>query len=183
MTAIENFDSRQLRSVLGRFFTGVTVVTTVDENGKPWGVTANSFTSVSLDPPLILWNQAIASPSHPVFRKEERFAINILADDQVSLSQQFSRRIPNKFEGVSITSGLGGVALIDDCCAVLECRKVATHEGGDHAVFIGQIERLRSNNRRPLLFGDGQYMGAQPFELTSQGGEACDAWGMAPLLV
>ena len=162
---MEQFDSRQLRNVLGRFFTGVTVVTTVDDAGKAWGVTANSFTSVSLDPPLILWNQAVASASHPVFRSAERFAINILAQDQISVSQRFSRPHPDKFQGVSITTGLGGIALIDGCCAVLECRKVATHDGGDHAVFIGQIDRMSSNNRQPLLFGDGQYMGAQPVEL------------------
>lgn len=166
MTAIEDFDDLQLRRVLGRFFTGVTVVTTVDEAGKAWGVTANSFTSVSLDPPLVLWNQAIASPSHPVFRSAERFAINILAEDQVSVSQRFSRSSPDKFKGVPVTSGLGGIALIKGCCAVLECRKIATHAGGDHAVFIGQIERMTSNDQRPLIFGDGKYMEAHPFKLT-----------------
>jgi flavin reductase (DIM6/NTAB) family NADH-FMN oxidoreductase RutF len=166
MAAIEEFDDLQLRRVLGRFFTGVTVVTTVDETGKAWGVTANSFTSVSLDPPLVLWNQAIASPSHPVFRSAERFAINILAEDQVSVSQRFSRSNLDKFKGVPVTRGLGGIALINGCCAVLECRKVATHAGGDHAVFIGQIERMTSNDQRPLLFGDGKYMEAHPFKLT-----------------
>lgn len=165
MTANENFDALHLRRVLGRFFTGVTVVTTVDEAGRSWGVTANSFTSVSLDPPLILWNQALASASHPVFRTAERFAINILAEDQVWVSRHFSRSSPNKFEGVSVTTGLGGVALIDGCCAVLECCKFATHDGGDHAVFIGQVERISSNNKRPLIFGDGKYMWAQPLEL------------------
>jgi len=165
MTAIEDFDARQLRGVLGRFFTGVTVVTTVDETGTPWGVTANSFTSVSLEPPLILWNQALTSDSHPAFQKSERFAINILAENQISVSQRFSRSGPNKFEGASVTIGLGGVPLIEECCAVLECRKIATHAGGDHAVFIGQIERRSSNEQRPLIFGDGEYMGAHPFEL------------------
>lgn len=167
MTAFGNFDARQLRRVLGRFFTGVTVVTTVDETGRAFGVTANSFTSVSLDPPLVLWNQAVAAPSHPVFRRAERFAINILAEDQISVSQRFSRPSSDKFEGVSVTTGLDEVALIDGCCAVLECRKVVTHSGGDHAVFIGEVERVSSNDRRPLIFGDGKYMGAQPFELVS----------------
>ena len=165
MTAIETFDALQLRRVLGRFFTGVTVVTTVDETGKAWGVTANSFTSVSLDPPLVLWNQAITSPSHPVFRDSGRFVINILAEDQVSVSQRFSKSMPNKFEGVSVTTGLGGIAVIDGCCATLECRKVVTHDGGDHAVFIGEVERMSSNDQRPLIFGDGKYMEAQPLEL------------------
>ncbi len=167
MTASESFDARQLRNVLGRFFTGVTVVTTVDESGKSLGVTANSFTSVSLDPPLILWNQAVASPSHPVFRSADRFAINILAEDQVSVSQRFARPSPNRFEGLPVTSGLGGIPLIDGCCAVLECRKIATHAGGDHAVFIGQVERVRSNDRRPLIFGDGKYLKAHPLEMVA----------------
>ena len=165
MTANDSFDARQLRSVLGRFFTGVTVVTTVDESGRPWGVTANSFTSVSLDPPLVLWNQALSSVSHPAFAAAERFTVNILADDQVPISQRFARSDDNKFDGVAVTTGLGGVPFIDGCCAVLECRKVATHDGGDHVVFIGQVERLHSNERRPLLFGDGKYMEAQPLQL------------------
>jgi flavin reductase (DIM6/NTAB) family NADH-FMN oxidoreductase RutF len=165
MTAIENFDTLQLRRVLGRFFTGVTVVTTVDDTGSARGVTANSFSSVSLDPPLVLWNQALASPSHPVFNKAERFAINILAEDQILMSKRFSRSGPDKFHGVAVTTGLGGVPLIDGCCAVLECRKIATHAGGDHAVFIGQVERMSSNDQRPLVFGDGKYMEAHPLEL------------------
>jgi flavin reductase (DIM6/NTAB) family NADH-FMN oxidoreductase RutF len=167
MTTIENFDTRQLRNVLGRFFTGVTVVTTIDQTGKTLGVTANSFTSVSLDPPLILWNQAIASPSHPVFRGAERFAINILAEDQVSVSQRFSRPCPNRFEGLPVSRGLGNIPLIDGCCAVLECRKIVTHAGGDHAMFIGQVERVSSNDRRPLIFGDGTYLKAHPFEMVA----------------
>lgn len=165
MTPTEDFDARQLRSVLGRFFTGVTIVTTVNEQGKACGVTANSFTSVSLDPPLVLWNQALSSSSHPVFREAERFAINILAEDQISLCQRFAKSGADKFEGLEVTAGLGGVPLIDGCCAVLECRKVATHDGGDHAVFIGEVERVISSDRPPLIFGDGQYMEARPLEL------------------
>lgn len=165
MTAIENIDARQLRGVLGRFFTGVTVVTTVDEAGKAWGVTANSFTSVSLDPPLVLWNQALTAMSHPVFLEAERFTVNILAEDQVPLSRHFAKSDENKFDGVPVTIGLGGVPVLDGCCAALECRKVATHEGGDHTIFIGQVEGMRSNDRCPLVFGDGKYMEARPLDL------------------
>lgn len=167
MNTTELFDARQLRNVLGRFFTGVTIVTTVDDNGKFRGVTANSFTSVSLDPPLILWNQAIKSNSHSVFRNQERFAINILAESQLPLSKRFAGKDENRFEGVSISTGLAGIPLIDGCCATLECRKVTTHDGGDHAVFIGMVERLRSNDQSPLIFGDGQYMAAQSLDLAS----------------
>ncbi len=166
MTANDGVDARQLRNVLGRFFTGVTVVTTVDASGKAWGVTANSFTSVSLDPPLVLWNQGLTSLSFPVFEKAGRFTINILADDQIPVSQRFARSEENKFDGLAVTRGLGGVPVIDGCCATLECRKVATHDGGDHRIYIGEVERVYSNDRRPLLFGDGKYMVAQPVELT-----------------
>ncbi len=165
MNAKEDFDAMQLRRVLGRFFTGVTVVTTVDEDGNPWGVTANSFTSVSLDPPLVLWNQAVSSHSHPVFRDAERFAINILSEDQIWVSQQFARPKDDRFAGVAVTPGIGDVPLIDGCCAVLQCRKVATHAGGDHAVFIGEVEHISSNDQRPLVFGDGKYMWAQPLDM------------------
>src|SRR3954469_18364116 len=94
---VQPFDSLELRRVLGAFVTGVTVITTLDRDGKPHGLTANSFTSVSLDPPLILWSQSLTAPSHPVFRESERFVVNILADDQVEISNRFARGGADKF--------------------------------------------------------------------------------------
>ncbi len=102
MTATEKFEVRQLCSVLGRFCTGVTMATTVDATGKAWGVAANSFSSVSLDPPLILWNQALTAPSHPVFRDAERFAINILAEDQIAVLDGF-RENGRSYPRVTVT--------------------------------------------------------------------------------
>ena len=102
------------------------------------------------------WNQAIAAASHPIFLAAERFSINILAEDQVDLSRRFSRPSDDRFAGLAVTSGLGGVPLIDGCCAALECRKVATYDGGDHTIFIGRVERVNSTDQSPLLFGDGQ---------------------------
>src|ERR1700754_197138 len=93
------FDSRDLRRVLGTFVTGVTVVTTIDDEGRFHGVTANSFSSVSLDPPLVLWSQAVKTQSHPVFFKTERFAVNILAEDQIELSNRFAKSSQEKFAG------------------------------------------------------------------------------------
>ena len=162
MTTTNKFDGRELRNVLGRFYTGVTVVTTIAKDGTPCGVTANSFTSVSLDPPLVLWNQALNSQSHPVYCEADRFVINILAEDQVEVSNKFARPGEDKFDGIAVSEGLGGVPVIDGCCAVLECRKFATHEGGDHAIFIGEVENIISSDRSPLLFGDGKYMKALP---------------------
>ena len=121
------FDSRALRDVLGAFVTGVTVITALDEAGTPYGLTANSFSSVSLDPPLVLWSQALTAPSHPVFRAADRFAINILACDQVEISNRFARAADRKFEGVPVRVGLGGLPLLEGCAAYLECRKITSY--------------------------------------------------------
>lgn len=162
---LDDFDTHQLRQVLGSFVTGVTVITTVDEMGLPYGLTANSFTSVSLDPPLVLWNQSLSAPSHGAFRDAPRFAVNILAEHQVAVSQRFARPSADKFEGIPTTPGLGGIPLLDGCAAHLECRKVATHTGGDHAVFIGQVERIDSSGHKSLVFGGGRYMVAHAHDL------------------
>ena len=162
------FDARELRQVLGTFVTGVTVITTIDEQGKPHGLTANSFSSVSLDPPLILWSQSVTAPSHAVFKGCERFAVNILADDQVGISNRFARGGADKFSGTSMAQGLGGVPLIDGCAAHLECRKVHAYPGGDHVVFIGEVERIQRHARQPLAFGSGRYLVAQPHDLGPQ---------------
>jgi flavin reductase (DIM6/NTAB) family NADH-FMN oxidoreductase RutF/DNA-binding IclR family transcriptional regulator len=162
------FDARELRSVLGAFVTGVTVITTLDAQGKPQGLTANSFSSVSLDPPLILWSQSITAPSHPVFRDAERFAVNILAEDQVDVSNRFARGAADKFAGFPVTPGIGGVPLINGCSAWLECRRIDSYPGGDHVVFLGQVERIERSQRPPLVFGGGRYLVAQPHDSGAQ---------------
>lgn len=155
---MSGLDSRELRRTLGAFTTGVTVVTTRDAAGKNHGVTANSFSSVSLDPPLILWSQSLASRSYPAFRDTERFVVNVMADDQVHVSNQFAKSGDDKFVGIATDDGLDGLPIIKDCAAHFECRKVAAYPGGDHIVYIGQIERMFRAARRPLAFGDGRYM-------------------------
>lgn len=159
------FGAGELRQVLGSFVTGVTIITTVDADGKPHGLTANSFSSVSLDPPLILWSQSRSAPSHPVFSGCERFAVNILADEQVELSNRFAKGSADKFAGTPVHAGLGGVPLIDGSAAHLECRLVNSYPGGDHVVFIGEVERIERHPRRPLVFGGGKYMVAQPHDM------------------
>ncbi len=161
----ESIDSRELRRVLGAFVTGVTVITTIDENGRAYGLTANSFSSVSLNPPLILWNQSLTAPSYPVFRDAKRFAVNILAEDQIDISQRFARAGQDKFAGISIRSGLGGIPLIEGCAAYLECSSEASFPGGDHAVFLGRVEKIEHRARKSLVFGGGKYLSAQPHEL------------------
>lgn len=145
--------------------TGVTVVTTLDQNGSPVGITANSFTSVSLEPPLVLWSQALASRSFAAFRDAERFTINILAAEQAHISQRFARSGVDKFLDTKVRSGIGGLPIIEGAVAVLECRKVATYPGGDHAVFLGEVENFEHTDLKPLAFGGGRYMLALAHDL------------------
>lgn len=157
MTA-PTFDQRELRNVLGTFVTGVTVVTTRAASGKAYGVTANSFSSVSLDPPLVLWSQSVSSSSHPAFRDTEHFAVNILADDQVHLSNHFAKTQDDKFAGIPHANGIGGAPVLHGAAAHIECLKVATYPGGDHVVYLGRVQRITQGSRRPLAFGQGRYM-------------------------
>lgn len=154
---MSTFDSREFRRTLGAFTTGVTVVTTVGADGKPYGVTANSFSSVSLDPPFILWSQALTSSSYEAFRDCERFVVNILGDHQIHVSNQFAKSGADKFHGIVVRTGLGGVPIIDNSAAHLECVKVAMHPAGDHVIYIGQVESIFRGDSRPLGFSEGRY--------------------------
>lgn len=150
-------DARELRNVFGSFVTGVTVVTTVDGDGADQGVTANSFSSVSLDPPLVLWSQAKSARSFPAFRDSDRFIVNILSEHQRSISQRFATPGHDKFAGLS-TLRLNGLPAVPECCAYLQCRKVAMYPGGDHIVYLGEVVEVERNDRRPLAFARGKYM-------------------------
>ena len=165
----ENFDSRHFRDVLGTFLTGVTVITTRDAQLHAFGVTANSFSSVSLDPPLILWSQAYTSTSFSAFQECEFFAVNILAQDQVTVSNHFAKSQVNKFTEVTHRNGLGGAPLLDGAVACLECRRFATYPAGDHVIYIGLVERFTSSIKRPLAFGRGKYLLARPHSIEVSG--------------
>jgi flavin reductase (DIM6/NTAB) family NADH-FMN oxidoreductase RutF/DNA-binding IclR family transcriptional regulator len=165
MADIRLFDSRELRRALGTFVTGVTVVTTIDDEGGLHGVTANSFSSVSLDPPLVLWSQAIKSHSHPVFFKAERFAVNILAEDQIELSNRFAKSSQEKFTGLDVDVGPDGIPLLRGCNAWLQCRVVSRLPGGDHTIYVGEVDSIARAEGRPLVFGNGQYLRAGPHDL------------------
>jgi flavin reductase (DIM6/NTAB) family NADH-FMN oxidoreductase RutF len=153
-----SFDLRDLRNCLGTFVTGVTIVTTLDAAGNPVGITANSFSSVSLEPPLVLWSQALSARSFPTFRDAHRFIINILAEGQTHLSKRFAQAGEDKFANTVIRKGIGGLPIIDGCSAFLECVKVATYPGGDHAVQLGQVENFERTELHPLAFHAGRYM-------------------------
>lgn len=165
VAAAPPIDPQQLRACLGSFVTGVTVMTTTGADGRYYGLTANSFSSVSLEPPLILWSQRLAAGSYPIFRDATRFAVNILAEDQVETAKCFAKAAEDKFTGVGIQPGLHGVPLIEGCAAYLECCKEATYPGGDHAVFLGRVERIQTSGRKPLAFGTGKFMVIHPHDL------------------
>lgn len=158
-------DARELRNVFGSFVTGVTVVTTVDAEGRDQGVTANSFSSVSLDPPLVLWSQANSARSFPAFRDASRFIVNILAEHQRDLSQRFASSGADKFQDLPVERRDGGLPALPECCAYVECRKVAMYPGGDHTVYLGEVLAIDRSERRPLAFARGRYMVAFEHEL------------------
>lgn len=150
-------DPRELRNALGSFVTGVTVITALAADGTPCGVTVNSFTSVSLDPPLILWSQSLNAFSYPIFRDAGRFVVNILADDQVDISRRFSTPGLDRFAGLEYEPGIGGVPLLRGCIAHLQCLRESIYPGGDHAVFLGRVEDFTYQPLRPLAFIRGGY--------------------------
>lgn len=157
-------DQRELRNALGSFGTGVTVITTLGRDGNLTGLTASSFNSLSLDPPLVLWSLAQDSPSMPVFQESTHFAVNVLSLEQVHLSRRFGTRGIDKFSGVDWTPGLGGAPLLDGCAAYFECSMIRHYAGGDHLIFIGQVERFTYHSKGPLLFCLGKYFSGYPIQ-------------------
>jgi flavin reductase (DIM6/NTAB) family NADH-FMN oxidoreductase RutF len=155
--AAEQFDPRELRRALGQFATGVTVITTCAENGHRIGVTANSFTSLSLDPPLVLWCLSKTAPSRGAFEECSHFAVNVLAAGQHYLSRQFATPAEDKFGGVDFDEGPGGVPVIDGVLAYFVCRNVRHVDGGDHLIVIGEVERFETTEGEPLVFHSGKY--------------------------
>lgn len=151
--------SRALRRALGAFPTGVTVVTARPAAGRPVGVTINSFSSVSLEPPLVLWCLAQTAPSRPSFLGASHFAIHVLAQDQEPMSRRFSAPLADRFDGLSLAVGLGGAPLLDGVAACFECALRETYPVGDHSVFIGEIERYTHAERPPLVFCGSAYAG------------------------
>lgn len=150
-------DARQLRNALGRFATGVTVVTTRTPRGKLEGLTANSFSALSLDPPLVLWSLRQGAPSLESFLRAGRFTINVLAAEQWELSRRFATPRPDKFEEVGFSSGLGGCPVLTGSLATFECETQNTVEGGDHLIFLGRVLRTMYREGEPLLFSGGRY--------------------------
>jgi 3-hydroxy-9,10-secoandrosta-1,3,5(10)-triene-9,17-dione monooxygenase reductase component len=148
---------RVLRNALGSFATGVTVVTTRAADGKDVGRTANSFSSVSLDPPMILWSLSKTSSSFEDYRQAKHFAVHILSSEQSDISGLFASKTDEKFEGLTVERGEDGIPLLKDCAARFECRTAYQYEGGDHVIFVGEITGFAHSGTPPLIFHGGQY--------------------------
>lgn len=152
------FDSMAFRSALGSFATGVTVVTTTDAQGTPVGMTASSFNSVSLKPPLVLWSIDKAANCFDVFNQSNHFAIHVLTEQQQSLSDLFGRPGPqDKFAAISTAQGTLGSPLLPDFNSLFECSLEHRYEGGDHIILVGRVHRFEQRNGKPLLFHGGRY--------------------------
>jgi 3-hydroxy-9,10-secoandrosta-1,3,5(10)-triene-9,17-dione monooxygenase reductase component len=146
-----------LRLALGRFVTGVTIVTCRNEAGVAVGLTANSFNALSLDPPLVLWSLRRVSPSIEAFTNASHFTVNVLAEDQVDLSRRFARPSAAKFDEGEWCDGQGGAPMLAGCVAVFECRRHSHQAAGDHILFIGEVERIAGTAAAPLVYHGGHY--------------------------
>ena len=158
-----SFSSQEFRTALGMFATGVTIVTARTAQGQVIGLTANSFNSVSLDPPLVLWSLAQAAASLAAFRAGSHYAINVLAADQKDLAERFSLKGADRWTGVEFADGMGGAPLLAGAAATFECFNRSRYEEGDHVIFVGEVERCAHRaGATPLLFHGGRYFTELP---------------------
>jgi flavin reductase (DIM6/NTAB) family NADH-FMN oxidoreductase RutF len=149
--------SVEFRAALRHFASGVTVVTTRDPEGRPCGLTASAFTSVSLEPPLVLVCVDRTATAHPAFESHGWFAVNVLGSGQAQLSRQFAASGGDKFVGVAFHEGRRGLPILDDVVAALECRIVHRYVGGDHTIFVGEVEEAAVTGGPPLVYYGGGY--------------------------
>ncbi|MCP8690435.1 flavin reductase family protein [Marinobacterium sedimentorum] len=152
-----SFDPKAFRAALGTFTTGVTIITAQAADGSQVGITANSFNSVSLDPPLVLWSLAKSAMSLPVFTDGTYWNVHVLSVDQEPLSGRFASRGEDKFAGIALDDGMTCAPLLPNCTARFQCRTAFTHDGGDHLIFIGEVLGFDQSDRPPLVYQSGQY--------------------------
>lgn len=158
-----SFSAPEFRAALGMFATGVTIVTTRTPEGVPVGLTANSFNSVSLDPPLVLWSLSRAAASLAAFRAGSHYAINVLAADQKLLAERFAAKGADRWSGVDSLPGVGGAPLISGAAATFECFNRSRYDEGDHVIFVGEVERCTwREGAAPLLFHGGRFFTELP---------------------
>ena len=157
MSDSNQIDTRALRNAFGAFATGVTIITTRGADGKDYGLTANSFSSVSLEPPLLLWCLGDKTDCFDAFQQADHYAIHVLAEDQQNLSNQFASKGADKFAGIDCERGPGGTPLLPHYLARFVCRGVHKYDGGDHVIHVGEIVDFSEKELEPLLFHKGKY--------------------------
>jgi 3-hydroxy-9,10-secoandrosta-1,3,5(10)-triene-9,17-dione monooxygenase reductase component len=150
-------DGKRFRQALGAFTTGITIVTTVDEAGADVGMTANSFNSVSLDPPMVLWSIGRSSSNFEVFTRASHFAVHVLSAEQEALATRFATRGIERFAGLEVRRGAGNTPLLDGCAARFQCRTAFRHDSGDHVILVGEVLELDQLACEPLVFKSGRY--------------------------
>ncbi|MEM7677983.1 MAG: flavin reductase family protein [Myxococcota bacterium] len=150
-------EAKAFRRALGSFATGVTIITTVAEDGTKMGLTVSSFNSVSLNPPLVLWSLDRRARSLTTFQTAKYFAVHVLSSDQESLSNRFATQSPDKFLDIPVTPGLGDIPLLSGCAALFQCETKHQYEGGDHIIFVGEVKSFEHHDRAPLVFHGGRY--------------------------
>jgi flavin reductase (DIM6/NTAB) family NADH-FMN oxidoreductase RutF len=150
-------EKNELRQVMGHFATGVTIITTLTKAAQLHGLTANAFTSVSLEPPLLLISVDKKAESWPAFEESRVFTVNILSDNQEGLSRKFAVSGGNKFEGVAYRIGANGAPILDGTLAYIECTLYAAYDGGDHSIYLGEIQQAEIHEGKPLVFYRGGY--------------------------
>ena len=152
-----SFDPQAFRAALGTFTTGVTIITTQTEEGAPVGITANSFNSVSLNPPLVLWSLSKQARSLPVFSSGKHWNVHVLSTEQETLSGRFATQGEDKFAEIELDNGVSAAPLLQNCTARFQCRTAFQYEGGDHVIFVGEVLAFDHSDRAPLAFQSGQY--------------------------
>ncbi len=157
----------EFRAALGRFASGVTVVTTRDNSGKLFGITVSAFCSVSLEPPLILVCIEKDAGSHHAFEQSKAFIVNILHEGQQQISNHFASHLKDKFSGVEHSSGIENLPVLTDALINLECRLHHSYEGGDHTIYVGEIEKATVNDENPLIYWQGNYREIKQQKATS----------------
>ncbi|HSV61101.1 MAG TPA: flavin reductase family protein [Variovorax sp.] len=158
-----SFTTDEFRDALGMFATGVTIVTARSAEGSLVGLTANSFNSVSLDPPLVLWSLARSAGSMPALSTGSHYAINILAANQKELAERFATKNVDRWADVQFSEGIGGAPVLDGCAASFECFNRSRYDEGDHVIFVGEVERcMHRPGAAPLLFHGGRFYTEHP---------------------
>ena len=152
---MHNSENIDIRQALSKFATGVTVVSTIDNFGNPIGMTANSFSSVSLNPPLVLWSIGNNQPSYDIFTNAKGYSVNILSKEQENLCKLFSSPVDDKFEKIKFSLSENGFPIIDNSLAWFDCLKWQNYPGGDHEILVGEVKKFHTSETSPLIFWNG----------------------------